>query len=59
MAGWSTCQATYRVARAAARFFAWPKGGFRRLALRYERLLSTFAALVYLACFLIAWRLLR
>jgi len=48
------------VARAAAeRFFAWPKGGFRRLALRYERLLSTFAALVYLACFLIAWRLLR
>jgi transposase len=48
------------VARAAVeRFFAWLKGGFRRLALRYERLSSTFAALVYLACFLIAWRLLR
>jgi IS5 family transposase len=54
------CGATYRVARAAVeRFFAWLKGGFRRLALRYERLSSTFAALVYLACFLIAWRLLR
>jgi IS5 family transposase len=54
------CQATYRVAWAAAeRFFAWLKGGFRRLALRYERLSSTFAALVYPACFLIAWRLLR
>ncbi|HXG41232.1 MAG TPA: transposase [Dehalococcoidia bacterium] len=54
------CQATYRVARAAAkRFFAWLKGGFRRLALRYERLLATFATLVYLACFLIACRLLR
>jgi transposase len=34
------------------RFFAWLKGGFRRLALRYERLSSTFAALVYLASFL-------
>jgi transposase len=49
-----------RGARAAVeRFFAWLKGGFRRLALRYERLSSTFAALVYLACFLISWRLLR
>jgi transposase len=54
------CRATYRVARGAVeRFFAWLKGGFRRLALRYERLSSTFAALVYLACFLISWRLLR
>jgi transposase len=41
------------------RFFAWLKGGFRRLALRYERLLTIFAALVCLASFLIAWRLLR
>jgi IS5 family transposase len=54
------CRATYRVARAAVeRFFAWLKGGFRRLALRYERRLATFAALAHLACFMIAWRVLR
>jgi transposase len=48
------------VARAAVeRFFAWLKGGFRRLALRYERRLATFAALAHLACFMIAWRVLR
>ena len=41
------------------RFFAWLKGGFRRLSLRHERLLSTFQGFVYLACFLIAWRVLR
>jgi len=29
----STCQATCWVARAAERFFAWLKGGFRRQAL--------------------------
>jgi transposase len=44
---------------AAERFFAWLKGGFRRLALRYERLPSAFTTLVSLACFLIPWRLLR
>jgi transposase len=54
------CRATYRVARAAVeRFFAWLKGGFRRLALRYERLSSTFAALLYLVSLPVAWRLLR
>jgi len=54
------CRATYRVARAAVeRFFAWLKGGFCRLALRYERLLTIFAPLVYLACFPVTWRLLR
>jgi transposase len=48
------------VARGAVeRLFAWFKRGFRRLALRYERQLATFAALVYLACFPVAWRLLR
>jgi len=41
------------------RFFGWLKGGFRRLSLRHERLLSTFQGFVYLACFLIAWRVLR
>jgi transposase len=47
------------VARGAVeRFFAWLKGGFRRLALRYERL-SSIAARVCLASFLIAWKLLR
>jgi len=44
---------------AAEPFFAWLKGGGRRLALRYERLPSAFTALVFLACFLIPWRLLR
>jgi hypothetical protein len=47
----STSQATYQVARAAERFLAWLKGGFRWLGLRYERLSSTFAAMVYLASF--------
>jgi hypothetical protein len=44
---------------AVERLFAWFRRGFRRLALRYERQLATFAALVYLACFPVAWRLLR
>ncbi|MFA0742067.1 MAG: hypothetical protein DFNUSKGM_002187, partial [Candidatus Fervidibacter sacchari] len=42
-----------------ARFLAWRKGGFGRLSLRHERLLSTFQGFVYLGCFLIAWRVLR
>jgi IS5 family transposase len=41
------------------RFFGWRKGGFRRLTVRHERRLSTFLAFVLLACFLIAWRILR
>jgi hypothetical protein len=54
------CRPTSRVVRGAAeRFSAWLKGGFRRRAVRYERLLTTFTALVSLACFLIPWRLLR
>jgi len=54
------CRPTSRVVRGAAeRFSAWLKGGFWRRAVRYERLLTTFTALVSLACFLIAWRLLR
>lgn len=51
---------TYRVLRSAVeRFFAWLKGGFRRLALCHERLLATFQGFVHLACFLITWRVLR
>lgn len=49
----------HRVRNSVERFFAWLKGGFRRLAIRYERLLSTFVGFLYLACFVIAWRLLR
>jgi hypothetical protein len=41
------------------RFFGWRKGGFRRRTVRHERRLSTFLAFVLLACFLIAWRILR
>jgi hypothetical protein len=41
------------------RFFGWRKGGFRRWTVRHERRLSTFLAFVLLACFLIAWRILR
>jgi hypothetical protein len=41
------------------RFFGWLKGGFRRWTVRHERRLATFLAFVLLACFLIAWRILR
>ncbi len=51
---------TDRVLRGAVeRFFAWLKGGFRRLARRHERLLATFRGFVHLAGFLITWRVLR
>ena len=50
----------YRRARSSVeRFFGWRKGGFRRRTVRHERRLSTFLAFVLLACFLIAWRILR
>jgi transposase len=50
----------YRKARSSVeRFFGWLKVGFRRLTVRHERRLSTFLAFVLLACFLIAWRILR
>jgi IS5 family transposase len=41
------------------RFFSMLKGGFRRLAIRYERLASTFLGLVEIACFIIHWRELK
>lgn len=40
------------------RFFGWLKS-FRRLALRYERLVDTFMGFVLFASFLIAWRFLQ
>lgn len=49
-------QASCQAARGAVeRLFTWRKGGFPRLALRHERLLGTFTAFVYLACFIITW----
>jgi len=43
----------YQRARSSVeRFFRWLKGGFRRR-------LSAFQAFVLLACFLIAWKILR
>lgn len=38
------------------RFFGWLKGGFRRLAVRYERLASTFLALIRMVCSIMHWR---
>jgi len=51
---------TYRRVRSSVeRFFAWLKGGFRRLALRYERLTSTFLGLTHLACIAIYLKVLK
>ena len=41
------------------RFFSVLKGGFRRLAIRYERLASTYLGLIQLACFIMQWRFLQ
>ncbi len=41
------------------RFFGWLKGGFRRLAIRYERLSETYMGLLHLAAFIMHWRVLR
>lgn len=41
------------------RFFAWLKGGFRRVSVRYERLDVTYMGFLNLASFLIYWRVLR
>ena len=47
------------IERSVDRFFGWLKCGFRRLALRYEKLKITFLGLLHIACFIIAWRILR
>jgi transposase len=41
------------------RFFGWLKLGFRRLAIRYERLSETFMGFLHLAAFIMHWRVLR
>jgi transposase len=40
------------------RFFAWLKS-FKRITIRYERLATTFLALVHIACILIYLRVLQ
>jgi len=52
-------EAYKRVRSAVERFFAWLKGGFRRLAIRYERLASTFLGLIQIACVMIYLRVFR
>lgn len=47
-----------RVRSSVERFFAWLKS-FRRIAIRYERLRTTFKALVLIACTLIYLRVLQ
>ena len=50
-------EASYKKRRSSVeRFFSVLKGGFRRLAIRYERLASTFRGLIQIACFIIHWR---
>jgi transposase len=38
------------------RFFAWLTNGFRRLAIRWEKLASTFTAFIQLACIIMYLR---
>lgn len=53
-------EASYKKRRSSVeRFFSMLKGGFRRLAIRYERLASTFLGLIEIACFIILWRVLK
>jgi len=52
-------EAYKRMRSAAERFFAWLTGGFRRPALRWERLTSTFLGFIQLASVIIYWRVLR
>lgn len=37
------------------RFFGWLKMGFRKLAIRYERLNVVFKGLLDIACFMLCW----
>ena len=40
------------------RFFGWIEN-YRKIAVRYERISRMFLALIYLACILILWRVLK
>jgi transposase len=41
------------------RFLAWLTNGFRRLAIRWERLASTYTAFIQLACIIVYMRVFR
>jgi transposase len=47
---------SYKKQGAVERFFGWIKLGFRRIAVRHERLGVCFDGLIRLASFLIIWR---
>jgi transposase len=51
---------TYKRMRSSVeRFFAWLTNGFRRLAIRWEKLALTFAGFIQLACIIIYLRVFR
>ena len=52
-------EAYKRVRSSVKRFFAWLTNGFRRLAIRWERLASTLTGLIQLACIIIYLRVFR
>jgi hypothetical protein len=52
-------EAYKRMKSSVERFFAWLTNGFIRLAIRWERLASTFTVFIQLACILIYLRVFR
>jgi len=52
-------EAYKRMRSSVERFFAWLTNGFRRLAIRWERLASTFTSFIQLACIIIYLRVFR
>jgi transposase len=52
-------EAYKRMRSSVERFFAWLTNGFRRLAIRWERLASTFTGFIQLACIIIYLRVFR
>jgi transposase len=52
-------EAYKRIRSDVERFFAWLTSGFRRLAIRWERLASTLTGLIQLACVIIYLRVFR
>jgi transposase len=52
-------EAYKQVRSGVERFFAWLTNGFRRLAIRWERLASTLTGLIQPACIIIYLRIFR
>ena len=48
----------YKHRRSVERLFGWLKS-FKRIAVRYEKLASTYTTFILLACILILWRVLK